>query len=438
MMPLPSNALLRWLAGITVLSLTVLIFPAAGLVLLSFNLVLALAAVLDLLLTPKGKCLEVVRFAPERMSVLSDQEISVAVRNRSRARLRAVVRDTPPDTFAAQVEEVGGAVPAEGQVRWSYRVRPKTRGCFSWGVIHVRYQSLLGLWELQKRVQAPGQVHVYPSLAALDRYHLLAKANRLETMGIRKVRVRGGNWEFESLREYAYGDDTRLIDWKATARRRKLIVKNQEAERNQTVLLLVDSGRLMNAEVDGVAKLDHAVNTTLLLSHVVLARGDRVGLCTFSRKVHTWVMPRAHRAQMHLLNDALYDLRGDFTETDHGRCLRFLAARHRKRSLLVILTDFVDADTAAEMVAHLHLAARRHVIIFAALKDPMLERVARSHPHQVVDGYRKAAAIELLRERREVLERLRQMGVHVLDAEPGGVTPPLINRYLEIAFRGLL
>jgi uncharacterized protein (DUF58 family) len=194
----------------------------------------------------------------------------------------------------------------------------------------------------------------------------------------------------------------------------------------------------MNAEVDGVSKLDHAVNTALVLAHVALSRGDRVGLCSFSSKVHAWVSPRAHVAQIRLLTEALYDLRGDLTETDHGRCLRLLASRHPKRALLVVLTDFVDSQTASEMIAHLHLAARRHLVLFAALKDPFLDCAARLRPNREIDAYRKAAAIDLLRERREVLERIRQMGAQVLDAEPSGVTPPLLNRYLQIAFRGLL
>jgi uncharacterized protein (DUF58 family) len=252
------------------------------------------------------------------------------------------------------------------------------------------------------------------------------------------VRLRGGAWEFESLRDYVRGDDARLLDWKATARRRKLIVRNQEAERNQTVLLLLDCGRLMNAEVDGIAKLDYAVNTALMLAHVALSRGDRVGLCTFSHRVHAWVEPRAHLTQMRLITEALYDLRGDFTESDHGRCLRLLSTRHRKRALLVVLTDFVDAETAADMVAHLQRAARRHLVLFAALKDPFLNRAAHSRTDTTFEGFRKAAATELLHERREVLERLRQRGAHVLDVEPSGVTPPLINRYLEITLRGQL
>jgi uncharacterized protein (DUF58 family) len=348
------------------------------------------------------------------------------------------VRDSVPESFETDVAEVSGVVPNRGQVRLEYQVKPKARGAFSWDAIYIRFRSVLGLWDFLATVPAPGQSRVYPNLVALSRYHLLARANRLEALGIRKVRMSGSAWEFESLRDYARGDDVRLIDWKATARRHKTIVRNQEAEKNQTVLLLVDSGRLMNAEVDGVSKLDSAVSSALILAHVALGRGDRVGLCSFSHDVHAWVAPRAHRAQIRLLTDALYNLRGDYSETNHARCLRLLAARYSKRALLIVFTDFVDSDTASEMISHLRLAGRRHVVLFTALNDPLLARVARSRASNTFEAYRKAAAVELLRERSEVLERLRRFGVHVLDVEPASLTAPLINRYLEITFRGVL
>lgn len=437
-MLLPSRRLLICGFVLTVSSVAVLAEPAALLMLLACDIVLLAVAVIDLLLMPRPGALEVTRLAPERLSVLSEERVVLLVRNRSRLPLRVQLHDGVPESFRANTEEVSGIVPAEGETHQEYRVVPAQRGRFVWQPLYLRYRSPFGLWQWQKRIELATEVRVYPSLASLYRYHLLARTNRLETLGIRRVRQRGSAWEFESLRDYALGDDTRLIDWKASARRRRLIVRNQEAERNQTVLLLIDCGRLMNAEVDGVAKLDHAVNTALILAHVALARGDRVGLCAFSHRVHSWLAPRPHRAQMRLLTETLYDLRGNFTETDHGRCLRQLALRHRKRALLIVLTDFVDADTAADMVAHLHRAARRHLVLFVALKDPFLDRAARSHPATVLEGFRKSAAMELLRERREVLERLRQFGAHVIDAEPGGITPPVINRYLEITLRGQL
>jgi uncharacterized protein (DUF58 family) len=438
MMPIPSRRLVQAAAALVALSLAVLVLPRAWLVLAALDSLLVLAALLDLYLTPGPRKLEARRVVADPMSVLNEIPVALLVRNRSRSPLQIRLRDSVPESLVTPTEEVAGSVPAQAEVRWEYLVKPTRRGLFSWGSIQLRFRSLLGLWELRKEIDAPQQARVYPNLAALYRYALLARTNRLNTMGVRRVRLRGGAWEFESLRDYVGGDDVRLLDWKASARRRKLIVRNQEAERNQTVLLLLDCGRLMNAEVDGSTKLDYAVNTALILAHVALARGDRVGLCTFSHRVHSWVAPRPNLGHMHLITEALFNQQGNFSETDHARCLRLLAARHRKRALLVVLTDFVDAETGGEMIAHLHQASRRHVVLFTAFKDPYLEEAARQHPRGTLEAFRKSVATDLLRERLQVMERLRQMGAHVLDVEPAGVTPPLLNRYLEITFRGLL
>jgi uncharacterized protein (DUF58 family) len=438
MTPAPSRRLLAAAAGVGLAAFPLLAFPGAWPVLVAANLALLLVAAVDLAVTPRASAVRAVRLAPERMSVLRDERVVVRVENASGARLRVRVREALPAGLGGADADLGGPVEPGGEARWEYAITPRARGRFEWGPIHLRYRSLLGFWELGKQGPAAGAARVYPNLDLLDQYHLLARSNRLAALGIRRVRLRGGSTEFESLREYAAGDDVRQLDWKATARRARLIVRNQEAERNQTVLLVLDCGRLMNATEGGVSKLDHAVNAALMLAHVALARGDRVGLCTFSGAVHAWLAPRGNVAQARLIGETLYDLRGDYTESDHARCLRFLAARHPKRSLLVVLTDFVDGTTAADMVAHLSLAARRHVVLFAALKDAFLGRAAAAAPQDDFEGYRTAAAIDLLRDRREVLERIRHAGGFVVDADPGGITPPVINGYLEVMFGGLL
>jgi uncharacterized protein (DUF58 family) len=437
MIPVPSRRLLTIAGAFVLASVALIVFPELWAVLVAANGALVLVAALDLALSPRPGALRAVRIAPPRMSMLREQRVTIRVENASRFRIRVRVRDTVPTTFGEDAER-SGAVEPGGEARWEYLVTPKARGRFEWGSIFLRYRSLLGLWDRAKREPAEGDVRVYPNLDLLERYHLLARTDRLAALGIRRVRFRGGSTEFESLRDYVSGDDVRQLDWKATARRARLIVRNQEAERHQTVLLLIDCGRLMNATENGVAKLDHAVNAALLLAHVALARGDRVGLCTFSNKVHSWLVPRGNLAQNRLIADALYDLRGDYTESDHGRCLKFVAARYPKRSLLVVITDFVDAVTAADMVSHLELAARRHVVLFAALKDAFLERAAHAEPRTERDGFKKAAALSLLRERQEVLERIRHAGGLVVDTEPGEVTPPIINNYLRVMVGGML
>ena len=434
----PSRRLLIWLGAATVASVGLFVFPGAWPLLLVADTLLVLAALVDWIGAPGPASLTAERIAPLRLGALEPYTIRVRIASRSRIPLRIRLRDTPPPELAAATEELSGVVSANGERIWEYAVRPTSRGCFAWGPINLRYRSLLGLWDFGLTVPAPGEVRVYPSLADLKRYHLLAAANRLESIGMRKVRPRGSALEFESLREYTFGDDLRLLDWKATARRGRLIVRQQQAERNQTVILLLDCGRLMNAREGAVTKLDHAVNAALLLAHVALARNDRVGLAVFSHKVHAWLAPRGHTSQNRLIAEALYDLRGDYTESDHGRCLEVVAAQHPKRSLLVVLTDFVDATTAADMVAQLQHAGRRHLILFAALKDAFLERLAAVSPENAGEGFRMAAAVDLLRERQAVLEKVRRFGAFVIDAEPGAIAPPLVNQFVEIVSRGLI
>jgi uncharacterized protein (DUF58 family) len=427
-----------WFVGLGAGSLAVIAFPELTLPLWAANVSLLLVGLLDLLITPGPRVLSAARETPERGSLLGKHSIAIRVRNTSRARLRLWLKDDVPRALRPGVSLLSNTVGGSSQIEFTYTIQPAARGKFLFGDIHIRYRSLLGLWERSRIVEAPAEIKVYPSIEDVDRYHLLAKLDHLSVMGIRQVRIRGASWEFESLREFVNGDDTRLMDWKATARRSRLIIRNQQAERHQTVILLVDCGRLMTAEEKGVSKLDRAVNSALLLGHVGLSRGDRVGLCAFSATVHTWVAPRPHAVQLRLLTEALYDLKADYTETDHARCLREVALQHRKRALLVVLSDFVDAVTAKSMVAAVRHAARRHVVLFLALRDPFLKRAAEATSADEETAFRQAVALSLLRERLEVLEGLRRYGVQVVDVNPEELTANLVNKYLEISFRGLL
>lgn len=438
MIPVPSRRLLLVFAALAVASFVLLVFPGVWPALVAANLAVLLVALVDLGLSPRSMLVRAERLAPERMQVRAGGTVTVVVRNATRRWLRVKVRESVPVSFRDGETETELLVPPNGAERWEYAITPRARGRYEWGPLSLRYWSALGLWELPAGEPAAGETRVYPNLAQLERYHLLARSDRLAALGIRRVRFRGGSTEFESLREYVPGDDVRQLDWMATARRAKLTVRLREAERNQTVILFVDCGRLMNATENGTSKLDFAVDSALLLAHVALARGDRVGLCAFSGTVRAWLPPRGNVAQNRLIAETLYALAGDFTETDHARALKFVSARYPKRSLLVALTDFVDGVTAADMVAHLQLAARRHVVLFAALKDAFLARAAASEPTTDREGFRKAAAVGLLRERAEVLEQIRHAGGLVVDAEPDGVTPPLVNGYLEVMLGGRL
>ncbi|MFT3883673.1 MAG: DUF58 domain-containing protein [Gemmatales bacterium] len=260
---------------------------------MSANLLLLFLVFLDWLITPGPGNIVIERQVAERLSLLNQHPVKIVIRNHSRANLTLHWRDTVPLSFeleAATMSDGSGMAEGGSSLLGHYTVKPLKRGQYFFQDVHVRYRSLLGFWERAVISPLKAEVRVYPSVVDVRRYHLLARANRLDLLGLRQLRIKG-TAEFESLREYKRGDDVRLLDWKATARRSKLIVRNQQAERNQTILVLLDSGRLMNAEEKNVSKLDLAINATLLLTHVALSRGDRIGLCAFSHRAHTWVAP---------------------------------------------------------------------------------------------------------------------------------------------------
>jgi uncharacterized protein (DUF58 family) len=437
-MTVPAPRLLFACACLTLISLALMVFPEGTLPLLALAIALLVLALVDLALTPGPGRIRITREAPERVSVLATQPIVLRIQNDAPTALHLRIRDSVPHPVQPSASELACLAPPRGELVLAYDIVPPTRGLFSWGPIHLRYRSLLGLWERGVIFPADATLQVYPGVEAIERYQLLARADQLPALGVRRVPFKGASWEFESLREFVNGDDTRLMDWKATARRQKLIVRNQRDERNQSIVILVDAGRLMTAEENGVSKLDLAVNAALLLAHVALSRGDRVGLATFAQQLLTWVQPRPGKPQMRPITDALYNLEGSLTESDHTRALRSLTTRHNKRSLLVFLTDFVDLETAGEMMAAIRLASRRHVVLFCAFNDPFLDRAASVIPATEQEGFRQVMALTLLRERQEVLERLRLQGAQVIDAVPTEVTPALLNKYLEVSLRGLV
>lgn len=434
----PERRLIALLLACAALSLEVIVFPSSAAILVVLDLILLCAVAIDLAVSPSFRAIKAERRAPARTVIKEPARVFVDVENRSRATLRLTLKDGAPAEFLVATEEISAALPGHSRETLEYVITPIKRGRHAWGAMHFRVRSQLGLWCWTGSIAADFRTDVYPNLAGIERYQVLAAQNLRDQTGARRVRLKGGAWEFESLRDYALGDDIRAIDWKATARHSKLIVKNHQPERNQTLIILLDFGRLMNAEVKGDAKIESAMTAALILTKVALSRGDRVGLCTFSNRVRDWVVPRARMGQYPLIADTLFDLQADYNESDHGRALRLIAKNHRKRSLIVVLTDFVDAATAAEMTAHLALASRRHLVLFVAFGDPFLRSAARGEAHTLFEGFRKASAIELLHDRFEVLETLRRSGALVIDAEPDQVTPELINRYVEIVLGGLI
>jgi len=411
-----------------------LFWPArAGVV---FGVALDLAAVFmllfDLLISPSPSRILVERWLPPFLSLDAENPVGWDVRNESRFTVAFELTEDIPDNFHRDCPGASGRILPRSYAQLRYRVRPTRRGLYEFKDIHLRCTTLLGLAVRQRRIPATQAVKVYPNVANLSRYELAMRRHRTAAWGLKSARERGSGRQFESLREYVPGDDPADIAWKATARRNRLTTRNYEAERSQNILVVIDCGRLMTTEVDGLSRLDYAINASLLLTYVAAKQGDSIGLLAFSDSVKAYAPPTRGKGAIRRMNEALYRLEPSLIESNYDQACRFLALRYRKRSLIVIFTDVIDKDASSSLLAHTARFARQHLPLCVTMRNREVESLAHVRPRDTVDCFTKVVALQSLDRRTEALTRMRRSGVDVLDVEPRSLTPNVINRYLHL------
>jgi uncharacterized protein (DUF58 family) len=302
----------------------------------------------------------------------------------------------------------------------------------------VRVEGPLGLVARQGRRSVEAVLRVYPPFHSRDEAELRVNKARILEVGLRSAQGRGGGTEFDSLREYGVDDEFRRIDWAATARSRKPIVRTYRAERNQTVLLLLDSGRTMAGRVADVPRLDHAMDAVMMLTSLATRLGDRAGLVAFDREVRAVVGPGHARDQLSRVTEAMYRLQPLLVESDYRGAFAETLARFRRRAMLVVLTELAEQAVAETLLPALPLIARDHLVVVASVADPEVRGWALATPAEPGAAYRKAAAVAALADRRRTVARLRGLGAVVVDAPPGRLAPDLADAYLRVKATGRL
>lgn len=361
--------------------------------------------------------------------------VRLRVRSAARRPLTVTVKDDLPADVTAADASVRATVPPFGAAALVYHVRPSRRGLVVLGDHHIRYPSPLGLWQRQLRLPARQEAKVYPDVTAVRTYEMLARQSR-ENLLLRAVRLRGGENEFERLREYGRDDQFRDMDWKATARRNRLIVRQYQQERNQTVMCLLDCGRLMTAESDGLAQMDHALNAMLMLAHVAARAGDSLGMLAFDAGVRLYLPPEGGRRAAQRVAQATYDLHPSLVESDFEGAFAYLGTRLRKRALVVLFTQVIDDLSARALLQQVRRLPPRHLSLCIIFRDPDLDRLAEPRLAAPAAGggdlYVAAAAGETLLWRERLVRELRADGALVLHVPPRQTTPAVIDRYLQI------
>jgi uncharacterized protein (DUF58 family) len=388
--------------------------------------------VLEVRLSRSRQRLDVSRSHAQKLNLGIENTITLRVFNHSLRPVTFWLRDEPPDEFVAPELIHQGTVQARQEWQACYLVTPLRRGNYRFGNLTLRWQGLLGLLVLQKNYPAAASVKVYPNLLSVQRYELLLRRNQLQEIGLRLARQRGEGTDYERLREYLPDDDFRRIDWKATARRNRPITVEYETERSQNVFLVIDTGRMMQSPVERIAKLDYVINASLLLTYVATRKRDKVGLMTFADRIDTFLSPGQGMGQFYKALELLYAIRPQPVEPDYNFALNYLALKQRRRSLVVIFTDISSGPSMDMLASHAALLQRSNLVLVVTISDPDVLSASLHRPANSQDVYQRAAALQLLEDRRLKLDRLRKKGALVLDVPANQLSNQVINRYLDL------
>ncbi|HBT78587.1 MAG TPA: DUF58 domain-containing protein [Planctomycetaceae bacterium] len=466
----PTRRLVLFLLIPAVMSSLLFLSGRSWIAVAAADLVIVIFFVHDLLTLPLHRsAVAVERRTARIVSIAKRHPITLRVENRSNRPVTLTIRDDLDEGFEAEPEEFAErTIPPRHAELLEYQVRPLRRGNIRLHCVFLRFESVFGLWRRYVRIPCESDLHVYPDMQQLDQYEILARSDRLAQLGVRSVRRIGQDNDFERLRDYMIDDNFKQIDWRATAKRNKLTVKDFQATRNQRLIFMIDCGRMMmNRTGEGMSLLDHSFNAMLMLAYVALRQGDAVGMICFSNRLIRYVAPQSGRFQMNRLLHGVHDIFPESVETRFDDAFYYLGAHCRKRSLVALISNVNDPVNTERIRRHLTRLVGKHLPMGVFLRDSALFRPMRPFEESLrelredtriedrsikmalVTGkadravadremWKAAAAAEIINTRHKTLADLGAAGTITLDLFPEELTAPMINKYLEIKARHLL
>jgi uncharacterized protein (DUF58 family) len=424
------GASLSWLAGVVALLLT------AGLAWIIYDAVSSRRAW-------RAAPLQVRRWLPHALALGVPTVVRVEIENPGAQPCVADLFDEVDPAFAFEGMPQHITIPAQSKLQLHYTVTARQRGPARFGQVQLRRRSLAGSFDQPMRLGQPCALRVYPNFAALARYAWLAGDRRLAQIGIKSYAQRGSGTDFRQLSEYRAGDSVRHIDWKATLRQNKPVVREFQDERDQRVLFLLDCGRRMRADEGeraiGGSHFDDALNALMLLAYVALREGDEVGVLTFGNPPGgaRHFAPRKGLGTLGALMNALVDLQPSATHSDYAAAVREVTRTQPQRALVIMLTNFRDED-ADELRPALQLLRRRHLALVASLRERVIGSLAARALNAPRRGIEVAAAHLFEQTRRDAFARVVNHDALSIDVEPAQLATALVNRYHAVKRAGLL
>jgi uncharacterized protein (DUF58 family) len=406
---------------------------------LLYDIVLLTFALVDARMSQMPAGVRIEREFGGRFAVGAETEVRVRVLNNTPRALTVWVKDEyPPLMQLKGLREARIRVEAQTAAALHYELKPPKRGRFVFGQTAVRYLSRFGLAWCQTHVGEPLAVKVYPNMRRAREAELKALGARSLVAAHRRSSWRGEGREFESLRDYVRGDELRHVSWTATARRGKLVTRQYQIERDQTIVIALDAGRLMTARIEHETKLDLAIHATLALMSAAARGGDNAGIVVFGRRIKAYLPPKRGGEHMDAALEALYAVEPEMIEPSYARAFEFIAANCKRRALVVVLTDLVDEEGSRELLTSLKLLRPRHLPLVVTIGDRDLKGVVREIPSSLPDLFTQSVAEEIIYQREAALRLVESQGGLALDVTAAALAPALLEKYLQVKERGLL
>lgn len=378
------------------------------------------------------------RIVPKRLSNGDQNKIQLNLNSSYSFPVLSEIIDEIPHQFQIRDFSIQTELKPGMEKNFTYELRPVQRGEYNFGNINVFLKTKLGIVRRKVTIPAGEKVPVYPSFIQMRKFEMYAISNRLNDVGVKRIRRVGHTMEFDQIKEYVRGDDVRSINWKATARANELMVNQYQDERSQNVINVIDMGRVMKMPFNGLHLLDYAINTSLVISNIALLKEDKAGLITFSHNDSVVVKPEKKRTHIHRIQEALYNLETNFLESDFERLLISLRKHVNQRSLILLYTNFETLSSMERQLPYLQRIAKDHLLVTIFFENTELSKLLQKEAETVGDIYTKTIAEKFAFEKKQVVRALSQQGIHTILTPPEELSVNAINKYLELKARGLI
>lgn len=378
------------------------------------------------------------RLLPQKFSNSDENPVPITIKNNYPFEVFLKVIDELPSQFQKRDFNYEKAIKPIVNHNFEYEVRPVERGEYHFGSLNVFVSSALHMVSKRYRFDTSQMVKVYPSYIQMRKYEFLAMSNRLTEFGLKKIRRIGHTLEFEQIKNYIMGDDVRTINWKATAKRAQLMVNQYQDEKSQPIYSIIDTGRVMKMPFEELKLLDYAINSTLAFSNIALLKNDKAGMLTFSKKVDTIVAASNKRTHINTINEALYNIDTQFTDSDYSLLYATVKRKVTHRSLLILYTNFEHISALRRQLPFLKAIAKQHLLVTVFFENTELDELINENAEDLQSIYHKTIAEKFAFEKRLMVKELENRGIHAILTKPKNLTVNVINKYLEFKAKGFI